>query len=54
MAGRVLSAEVSATASRELPTPLTVLTYQALCTLGAAGNGTRGTAGGGTAAPRWP
>ena len=28
-----------ATASRELPTPLTVLTYQALCTLGAAGNG---------------
>ncbi|HEU5389504.1 MAG TPA: DEAD/DEAH box helicase family protein [Streptosporangiaceae bacterium] len=31
------SAEVPATASRELPTPLTVLTYQALCTLGAAG-----------------
>jgi hypothetical protein len=30
---------VPATASRELPTPLTVLTYQALCTLGAAGNG---------------
>ena len=30
---------VAATASRELPTPLTVLTYQALCTLGAAGNG---------------
>ena len=28
-----------ATASRELPTPLTVLTYQALCTLGAAGDG---------------
>lgn len=28
---------VPATASRELPTPLTVLTYQALCTLGAAG-----------------
>jgi superfamily II DNA or RNA helicase len=27
-----------ATASRELPTPLTVLTYQALCTLGAAGD----------------
>jgi superfamily II DNA or RNA helicase len=32
-------AEVTATASRELPTPLTVLTYQALCTLGSAGNG---------------
>jgi hypothetical protein len=32
-------AAVPATASRELPTPLTVLTYQALCTLGAAGNG---------------
>ena len=30
---------VRATASRELPTPLTVLTYQALCTLGATGNG---------------
>jgi hypothetical protein len=30
---------VPATASRELPTPLTVLTYQALCTLGAAGDG---------------
>jgi superfamily II DNA or RNA helicase len=30
---------VPATASRELPAPLTVLTYQALCTLGAAGNG---------------
>jgi superfamily II DNA or RNA helicase len=30
-------AAVPATASRELPTPLTVLTYQALCTLGAAG-----------------
>ena len=30
---------VPATASRELPTPLTVLTYQALCTLGASGNG---------------
>ena len=30
---------VPATARRELPTPLTVLTYQALCTLGAAGNG---------------
>ncbi len=29
---------VPATASRELPTPLTVLTYQALCTLGAAGD----------------
>ena len=29
---------VAATASRELPTPLTVLTYQALCTLGAAGD----------------
>jgi superfamily II DNA or RNA helicase len=36
---------VPATASRELPTPLTVLTYQALCTLGAAGNGEE--AGGG-------
>lgn len=32
-------APVPATASRGLPTPLTVLTYQALCTLGAAGNG---------------
>jgi superfamily II DNA or RNA helicase len=31
-------AKVTATASRELPTPLTVLTYQALCTLGAAGS----------------
>ena len=31
------SAEVPATTSRELPTPLTVLTYQALCTLGSAG-----------------
>ncbi len=31
------SARVPATASRELPTPLTVLTYQALCTLGATG-----------------
>src|SRR6266566_10100341 len=30
---------VPATASRELPTPLTVLTYQALCMLGAAGDG---------------
>jgi superfamily II DNA or RNA helicase len=30
---------VPASASRELPTALTVLTYQALCTLGAAGNG---------------
>ena len=30
---------VPATASRELPTALTVLTYQALCTLGSAGNG---------------
>ena len=30
---------VPATARRELPTPLTVLTYQALCTLGVAGNG---------------
>ncbi len=29
---------VPATASRELPAPLTVLTYQALCTLGAAGD----------------
>jgi len=28
-----------ATASRDLPTPLTVLTYQALCTLGASRNG---------------
>jgi superfamily II DNA or RNA helicase len=35
-------AEVTATASRELPTPLTVLTYQALCTLGSAGNGDAG------------
>lgn len=25
---------MTATASRELPTPLTVLTYQAVCTLG--------------------
>jgi superfamily II DNA or RNA helicase len=32
-------AAVTATASRELPTALTVLTYQALCTLGSAGNG---------------
>jgi superfamily II DNA or RNA helicase len=38
-------AEVTATASRELPTPLTVLTYQALCTLGAAGNGDAGNGG---------
>jgi superfamily II DNA or RNA helicase len=30
---------VPATASRELPTALTVLTYQAVCTLGPAGNG---------------
>jgi superfamily II DNA or RNA helicase len=29
---------IPATASRELPTPLTVLTYQALCTLGAPGD----------------
>ena len=36
---------VATTASRELPTPLTVLTYQALCTLGAAGNGRRRRAG---------
>lgn len=28
---------VAATVSREVPTPLTVLTYQALCTLGASG-----------------
>ena len=35
-------AAVPATASRELPTPLTVLTYQALCTLGSAGNGEGG------------
>jgi superfamily II DNA or RNA helicase len=42
------SAAVPATASRELPTALTVLTYQALCTLGAAGNGE----GGGPAADR--
>src|SRR5690349_19560725 len=45
------SAEVAATASRELPTPLTVLTYQALCTLGAAGtrdSGETGTAGSGS------
>ena len=34
------SAGVPATASRELPTPLTVLTYQALCTLGSAGGAT--------------
>ncbi len=47
------SAKVTATASRELPTPLTVLTYQALCTLGAAGNGDAGNGGAGTAAP-WP
>lgn len=32
-------AVVPATGSRELPTALTVLTYQALCTLGSAGNG---------------
>jgi superfamily II DNA or RNA helicase len=32
-------AEVPATVSRELPTALTVLTYQALCTLGSAGPG---------------
>jgi superfamily II DNA or RNA helicase len=38
-------AEVTATASRELPTPLTVLTYQALCTLGSAGNGDAGNGG---------
>jgi superfamily II DNA or RNA helicase len=35
-------AAVAATASRELPTPLTVLTYQALCTLGAAGTADAG------------
>ncbi len=35
-------AGVPATASRELPTPLTVLTYQALCTLGTAGHGEDG------------
>src|SRR5689334_11583502 len=41
------SAEVPATASRELPTPLTVLTYQALCTLGSAGTRDNGDGGGG-------
>ena len=40
----------TATASRELPTPLTVLTYQALCTLGSAAERRRRA----TAAPRWP
>ena len=35
-------AAVPATASRELPTALTVLTYQALCTLGSAGNADAG------------
>jgi hypothetical protein len=30
---------VPATARRDLPTALTVLTYQAVCTLGLAGNG---------------
>ena len=35
-------AVVPATASRELPTALTVLTYQALCTLGSAGNADAG------------
>jgi superfamily II DNA or RNA helicase len=40
------SAEVPATASRELPTPLTVLTYQALCTLGSAGTRDTGDGGG--------
>ena len=40
---------VPATASRELPTPLTVLTYQALCMLGAAGDGEEA---GGQLAPR--
>ena len=34
MAGLVRPDSVAATASRELPTPLTVLTYQARCTLG--------------------
>jgi superfamily II DNA or RNA helicase len=33
------SAAVPATTSRELPTALTVLTYQAVCTLDSAGNG---------------
>ena len=33
MARRVHPAAVPATMSRELPTPLTVLTYQAVCTL---------------------
>ncbi|MBO0816838.1 MAG: DEAD/DEAH box helicase family protein, partial [Actinobacteria bacterium] len=32
-------ATVTATTSRELPTALTVLTYQAMCTLGAGGDG---------------
>ena len=40
---------VPVTASRELPTPLSVLTYQALCTLGAAVMGKRRRAG-----PRGP
>ena len=44
---------VPATASRELPTPLTVLTYQALCTLGAAGNGEEA-ASGRARGPGWP
>ena len=43
---------IPATASRELPTPLTVLTYQALCTLGAAGNGEEEAAGRGRG-PGW-
>jgi superfamily II DNA or RNA helicase len=47
------SAGVPVTASRELPTPLTVLTYQALCTLGAAGGRDAGdTADTGGSGPR--
>jgi superfamily II DNA or RNA helicase len=45
---------VPATANRELPTALTVLTYQAVCTLGTNGNGDGLTEGAQGARPMWP